>query len=69
MPFVFNLQTVSMARPRCRSSLSRTDVIGCKREVAKRVKNTSSVPMPKKKDELSMKLHDDLEIVTARKSP
>jgi hypothetical protein len=35
--FIFNLQTVSTARRRCRSSLSRPDVIGCGREVAKRV--------------------------------
>ena len=29
MPFVFNLHTVSTARCRCRSSLSRPDIVGC----------------------------------------
>jgi hypothetical protein len=39
-PFIFSLQTVSTARHR--SSLSRLDVVGCGREVAERVKKTTS---------------------------
>jgi hypothetical protein len=39
-PFIFNHQTVSTARHR--SSLSRLDVVGCGREVAERVKKTTS---------------------------
>jgi hypothetical protein len=65
-PFIFNLQTVSMARHHCRSSLSRPDVVGCGRDVAERVKKTTSVPKTKKKEELPMKLPDDLKIPTAR---
>jgi hypothetical protein len=42
-PFIFNLQTVLMVR-RCHSSLSRPDVVGCGREVAKRVKKTTFIP-------------------------
>jgi hypothetical protein len=49
MPFNFNLQTVSTARRRCRSSLGRPDVIDCEREVAKRVKKATSVMGAKKK--------------------
>jgi hypothetical protein len=50
MPFVFNLQTVSTARHRCRSSQSRPDVVVCGREVAERVKKTTSVPETKTKE-------------------
>jgi hypothetical protein len=32
--FIFNLQTVSTARRRCRSSLSRLDVVGCERALS-----------------------------------
>jgi hypothetical protein len=67
--FIFNLQTVSTARRRCRSSLSRPDVVGCGREVAERVKETTSVPETKKKEELPMKLLDDPKIPTARRKP
>jgi hypothetical protein len=67
-PFIFNLQTVSTARRRCRSSLSRTDVDGCGREVAERVKKTTSVP-EMKKEELPIKLLDDPKIPTARRNP
>jgi hypothetical protein len=49
-PFIFNLQTVSMARCRCHSFLSRPDVIDCGREVAEQVKMTTSVPKMKKKE-------------------
>jgi hypothetical protein len=35
--FIFNLQTMSTARRRCRSSLSRHDVVGCGREVAEQI--------------------------------
>jgi hypothetical protein len=65
-PFIFNLQTVAMARRRCRSSLSRHDVVDCGREVPERVKKTTSVPETKKKEELLMKLLDDPKIPTAR---
>jgi hypothetical protein len=65
-PFIFNLQTVSTARRRCRSSLNRPDVDGCGREVAERVKKTTFVPETKKKKELPMKLLDDPKIPTAR---
>jgi hypothetical protein len=65
-PFIFNLQTVSTARRRCRCSLSRPDVVGCRREVAERVKKTTSVLKPKKKEELPMKLLDNPKIPTAR---
>jgi hypothetical protein len=58
-PFIFNLQTVSTARRRCRSSLSWPDVVGCGREVAERVNKTTSVPEKKKKEEQPMKLLDD----------
>jgi hypothetical protein len=65
-PFIFNLQTVSMARRCCRSSLSQPDVVGCGREVAERIKKTTSVPDTKKKEKLPMKLLDDLKIPTIR---
>jgi hypothetical protein len=65
-PLIFNLQTVSTARRRCRSSLSRPNVVGCGREVAERVKKTTSAPKTKKKEELPMKLLDDPKIPTAR---
>jgi hypothetical protein len=65
-PFIFNLQTESTARRRYCSSLSRPDVVGCGREVAKWVKKTTSVPEMKKKEELPMKLLDDPKIPTAR---
>jgi hypothetical protein len=61
-PFIFNLQTVSTARRCCHCSLSRPDVVGCGREVAERIKKTTSVPDTKKKEELPMKLLDDLKI-------
>jgi hypothetical protein len=67
-PFIFNLQTVSTARRRCRSSLRWPDVVGCGREVAKRVKKTTSVPKTNKKKELK-KLLDDPKIPTARRKP
>jgi hypothetical protein len=67
--FIFNLQTVSMARRRCHSSLSRLDVVGSRREVAERAKKTISVPETKKKEELPMKLIDDPKIPTARRNP
>jgi hypothetical protein len=68
-PFIINLQTVSMARRRCRSSLSRPDIVGCRREVAKRFKKTTTVLETKKKEELPMKLLNDLKIPTARQNP
>ena len=43
IPFVFNLHTVSTERRRCRSSLSRPDVVDCGREVAERFYKTTSV--------------------------
>jgi hypothetical protein len=46
-----------MARRRCRSSLNRSDVLGCKR-----VKKTTFIPKMKKKKELPMKLLDDPKI-------
>jgi hypothetical protein len=55
-----------MARHRCRSSLSRPDVVGCEREAVERVKKTTSVLETKKKEELPMKLLDDPKIPTAR---
>jgi hypothetical protein len=64
-PLIFNLQTVSTARRRCRSSLSRPGVVGCGRKVAEWVKKTTSVPKMKKKEELPMKLLDDPKILTA----
>jgi hypothetical protein len=67
--FIFNLQIVSMARRRCRFSLSRPDVVGCRRKVAERVKKTTFVPETKKKEELPMKLLDDPKIPTARQNP
>jgi hypothetical protein len=54
-PFIFNLQTMSTARRRCRSSLSRPDVVGCGRKVTEQVKKTTSVSETKK-EELPMKL-------------
>jgi hypothetical protein len=68
-PFILNLQTVSMARRCCSSSLSRPDVLDYRREVAERVKKTTSVPETKKKEELPMKLFDDPKIPTARRNP
>jgi hypothetical protein len=68
-PFIFNLQTVSTARRHCRSSLSRPDVFGCRREVVERVNKTTSVLKMEKKEELSMKLLDDPKILTARQNP
>jgi hypothetical protein len=68
-PFIFNLQTVSTARCRCRSSLSRPDIVGCRREIAERVMKTTSVPETKKKEKLPMKLLDDPKIPTARRNP
>jgi hypothetical protein len=67
-PFIFNLETVSTARRRCRSSLSWPDV-GCRRKVAERVKKTTSVPVKTKKEELPMKLLEDPKIPTARRNP
>jgi hypothetical protein len=64
--FIFNLQIVLTAR--CRSSLSRPDIVGCRREVAKQVKKTASVSETKKKEELLMLL-DDPKIPTARQNP
>ena len=58
MPFIFNLQTVSTARRRWRSSVSRPDVVGCGREVAEWVNKTTSV-LETKKDKLPMKLLND----------
>jgi hypothetical protein len=57
-----------MARHRCRSSLSRPDVVGCGREVAERVKKTTSI-LETKKEQPSIKLHGDPEIPTSRRSP
>jgi hypothetical protein len=68
-PFIFNLQIVSTARRHCRSSLSRPDVVGCGREVAERVKKTTSVPKTKKNEELPMKLLDDPKILTTKRNP
>jgi hypothetical protein len=67
--FIFNLQTVSTVRCRRSSSMSRPDVVGCGREVAKRIKKTTSVPETKKKEELSTKLLDDPKIPIARRNP
>jgi hypothetical protein len=64
--FIFNIQIVSMARHRCCSSLSRPNVVGCEREVAKRVKKTTFVLEMKKKEELPMKLLDNPKIPTTR---
>jgi hypothetical protein len=60
---------VSTAHLRCRSSLSRLDVVGCGQEVTEQVKKTTSVPKTKKKDGLPLKLLDDLKIPTARRKP
>jgi hypothetical protein len=60
---------VSTARRRCRSSLSRLDIVDYRREVAERVKKTTSILETKKKEELPMKLLDDLKILTARRNP
>jgi hypothetical protein len=49
---IFNLQTVSTVRRRCRSSPSRPDVVGGGWEVVERVKKTTSIPETKKKEEL-----------------
>jgi hypothetical protein len=42
-PFIFNLWTVSTARRRCHSPLSRPDVVGCGRKVVEQVKKIASV--------------------------
>jgi hypothetical protein len=68
-PFIFNLQIVSTARRRCRSSLSQPDVVGCGQEVAEWVMKTTSVSETKKEKELVMKLLDDPKIPTARRNP
>jgi hypothetical protein len=68
-PFIFNIQTLSTARRRCRSSRSRPDVVGCGRKIAERVKKTTSVTEMNKKVELPMKLHDDPKIPIARRDP
>jgi hypothetical protein len=60
---------VSTARRRCRSSLSRSDIVSCGWEVVERVKKTISVPETKNKDKLPMKLFDDPKIPTARRNP
>jgi hypothetical protein len=57
---------MSTARRRCRSSLSRPDVVGYGREVVEGVKKATSVSETKKKEELPMKLLDDPKILTAR---
>jgi hypothetical protein len=67
-PFNFNLQTMSMVRRRCRSSLSRPVVVDCGREVAEWVKKTTSIPETKKKEELPIKLLNDPKIPTARQN-
>jgi hypothetical protein len=46
-PFIFILQIVSVARRRCRSSLSWPDVVGYGWEVVEQVKKTTSVPKMK----------------------
>ena len=69
MLFILNLQTVSTVRRHCRSSLSRTGVVGCGEEVAKRIKKITSAPETKTKDELLMKILDDPKIPTSRRSP
>jgi hypothetical protein len=53
---------------RCRSSLSRSDIVGCGQEVVERDKKTTSVLETNKKDKLSMKLLDDPKIPTARQN-
>jgi hypothetical protein len=58
-----------MACCRCSSSLSRPGVVDCEREVAERVKKTTSVPETKNKEELPIKLLDDPKIPTARRNP
>ena len=69
MPFVFNLQTMSMARRHCRFSLSRPNVVGCGWEVAEWVRKTTPVQEMKKEKELLMKLLDDPEIPTSIRIP
>jgi hypothetical protein len=69
MSFIINLQTISTAHRRCRSSQSQPDVVGCGQKVAKRAQKATSVLETKKKDEPPMKLLDDLKIPTARSSP
>jgi hypothetical protein len=61
-PFIFNLQTMSTTRHRCRSFLSRHNVVGCRRKVVERVKKTTYVPNTKKKEKLPIKLLDDPKI-------
>jgi hypothetical protein len=60
---------VSTTRRHCRSSLSRSGVVGCGTEVAEWVKKTTSIPEAKKKEYPPMKLHDDPKITPARRSP
>jgi hypothetical protein len=69
MPFIVNLQTVSTARRRYRSSESRPDVVGCELEVAEQAQKATSVLETKKKDESPMKLLDDMKISTTKRSP
>jgi hypothetical protein len=57
---------VSTVRRCCGSSLSRPDIVGCGREVDERVKKNTFGPETKKKEELSMKLLNDLKISTSR---
>jgi hypothetical protein len=61
-PSIFNLQTMLTSRRCCCSSLSRPDVVGYGREVAERIKKTTSVLKTKKKEELPRKLLDDPKI-------
>jgi hypothetical protein len=68
-PFIFNLLTVSMVRRRFHSFPSQFDVVGCGQKVAEWVKKTTSVPETKKKEELPMKLLDDVKICTTRRNP
>jgi hypothetical protein len=68
-PFIFNLKTVLTACRRCRSCVSRLEVVGCGREVTERVKKTTSIPKMMKKEELSLKLLDDPKIPTATRNP
>jgi hypothetical protein len=62
-PFIFNLLTVSMVRRRFHSFPSQLDVVGCGQKVAE------WVPETKKKEELPMKLLDDVKICTTRRNP
>jgi hypothetical protein len=69
MPFSFNLQTVSTAHRRCRTSHSRHGVVSCRREVDERTHKATSAPKTKKKVEPLMKFLDDPKIPIARRSP